>query len=49
MFGFEKHTIRVMAKMQFSLTFAFTLMLCFTVGKVEENKLSEIRKFLKSA
>lgn len=46
MFGFENHTIRGLKKMNFRVTFAFIMMLSFAVGKVAENRESELRRFL---
>ena len=46
MFGFENHTIRGLQKMSFRVTFAFVMMLSFAVGKAEQNKESELRRFL---
>jgi hypothetical protein len=48
MFGFEKHTIRGQKKMSFRITIAFILMLAFAVGKIQENKESEMRSFISS-
>lgn len=47
-FGFENHTVRGLEKMSFRVTFAFILMLSFAVGKIMENKQTDIRKFLRA-
>jgi hypothetical protein len=48
MFGFERHTIRGLKKMNFRMHLAFVLMLAFAVGKIRENKEHEIRQFLRA-
>ena len=46
MFGFEKHTIRGLKKMNTRVTLALILMLTFAVGKTVEKKPDEVRRFL---
>lgn len=46
MFGFKKHTIRGQKKMTMRVSIAFILMLAFAVGKIQENREAEIRRFL---
>jgi len=48
MFGFEDHTIRGLLKMHVRMSIAFVLMLSFAVGKIRQNKVEEIRQFLRS-
>ena len=46
MFGFEKHTIRGLKKMNTRVTLALILMLTFAVGKTVGKKPDEVRRFL---
>jgi len=48
MFGFEQHTIRGLEKMDLRVSMAFIVMLAFAVGKVQQKKPGEIRRFLQA-
>lgn len=48
-FGFEKHYIRGLGKMQVRVGLAFCVMLAMAVGKIKENKLEQIRSLVKVA
>lgn len=48
MFGFDRHTIRGLEKMDVRISLAFIVMLAFAVGKVRQEKAKEIRQFLRA-